>query len=403
MTVETGAPDFGEGEAAIAKQLRLGAPSTPVVRLSRKALVTLGVASSTAVAGAVAFALAQQPAGKDGSELYQTDGQHPPEAMSTLPTDYASLAPRPVGPVPALGPPLPGDLGRPILAAGETGTAPAIGSPPLPAAASAPAGQSPDQQALAQERDTARTSHLFASDAGAGPGASSAPAAPPPESGGFAEDRGAAPVGVATPAVSATNDVNPARLQPPASPYVVQAGSVISAALVTGLRSDLPGQVVAQVTQDLYDSLTGRILLAPQGSKLIGTYDSQLVFGQSRVFLAWTRLILPNGRSLDLPRETGADAAGYAGLQDGVDHHWRELFGAALLSTVLAVGTQAGATDTDSALIQALRQGAAGSLNQAGEQAVSKALSLSPTLTIRPGFPLRVLVTRDLVLEPYQE
>jgi type IV secretion system protein VirB10 len=178
---------------------------------------------------------------------------------------------------------------------------------------------------------------------------------------------------------------------------------VVPAALLTGLRSDLPGQVVAQVTQNVFDSLTGRILLVPQGSKLIGTYDSQLVFGQSRVFLAWTRLILPNGKSLDLPREPGADAAGYAGLQDGVDHHWRELFGAALLSTILSIGTQAGASDTDSALIQALRQGAAGSLNQAGEQVISKTLSLAPTLTIRPGFPLRVLVTRDLVLEPYQE
>jgi type IV secretion system protein VirB10 len=393
VAADTAAPALGGSEAALAKELRLGAPPAPVVRLSRKALITLGVVSSAAVAGAVAFALAQKPAGRGGSELYQTDGQHPPEAMSTLPLDYASLSPKPAGAVPVLGPPLPGDLGRPILAAGQTSTTPAIGGTPNVPATTSPTGPSPEQQALSQERDSARTSHLFASDTGDSGGAPV----------GMTGPAVATPTSASTPASSETTDVNPARLQPPASPYVVQAGAVVPAALLTGLRSDLPGQVVAQVTQNVFDSLTGRILLVPQGSKLIGTYDSQLVFGQSRVFLAWTRLILPNGKSLDLPREPGADAVGYAGLQDGVDHHWRELFGAALLSTVLAVGTQSGSGDTDSALIQALRQGGAGSLNQAGEQVVSKGLSLSPTLTIRPGFPLRVLVTRDLVLEPYQE
>jgi type IV secretion system protein VirB10 len=394
VTAETANPALGDGEAALARELRLGAPPAPVVRFSRKALITLGAVSSVAIAGAVAFALAEKPAGKGGGELYQTDGQHPPEAMSTLPADYASLSPKPAGSVPLLGPPLPGDLGRPMLAAGQTSTTPAIGGAAAPAAAT-PSGPSAEQQALTQERESARTSHLFAVDAGESPGGGSVPTPAAPV--------GATPTGASTPASSETSDVNPARLQPPASPYLVQAGAVVPAALLTGLRSDLPGQVVAQVTQNVFDSLTGRILLVPQGSKLIGTYDSQLAFGQSRVFLAWTRLILPNGKSLDLPREPGADAAGYAGLQDGVDHHWRELFGAALLSTVLAVGTQAGASDTDSALIQALRQGGAGSLNQAGEQVVSKALTLSPTLTIRPGFPLRVLVARDLVLEPYQE
>ena len=397
MTAETAIPVPGDGEAAIARELRLGAPPAPVVRLSRKALLILGAVSSAAVAGAVAFALAQKPSGKGGSELYQTDGQHPPEAMSTLPADYSGLAPKPDSAVPVLGPPLPGDLGRPIVAAGQTDTAPVIGGPPAAPAATSPSGPNPEQQALAQERESARTSHLFAADAGDSPPGSPVPPAALPISGV------SSPTGVGTTAASTAGDVNPARLQPPASPYLVQAGAVVPAALLTGLRSDLPGQVVAQVTQNVFDSLTGRILLVPQGSKLIGTYDSQVVFGQSRVFLAWTRLILPNGKSLDLPREPGADAAGYAGLQDSVDHHWREMFGAALLSTVLAIGTQAGASDTDSALIQALRQGGAGSLNQVGEQVVSKALSLSPTLTIRPGFPLRVLVTRDLVLEPYQE
>jgi type IV secretion system protein VirB10 len=404
MSAELTRESSGSGDAAIARELRLASPGAPVVRLSRKVLIILGVVASTAVAGAVAFALAQKPAGKSGGDLYQTEGQHPPEAMAALPADYASLAPKPAANVPQLGPPLPGDLGRPILAAGQSATVPAIGAPASGAVASAsPPGPSAEQQTLAQELASARTSHLFAPDQGAPAAGGADPVSSPV---GPAGGAGGHPVGSNAPTAlgaSAAGDVNPARLRPPASPYVVPAGSVIAAALVTGLRSDLPGQVIAQVTQNLYDSLTGTVLLVPQGSKLIGAYDSQLVFGQSRVFLAWTRLILPNGKSLDLPREPGADAAGYAGLQDGVDHHWRALFGATLLSTVLSLGTQAGASDTDSALIQALREGAAGSLNQAGEQAVSKALSLPPTLTIRPGFPLRVLVTRDLVLEPYQE
>jgi type IV secretion system protein VirB10 len=386
MAVEQ--PLSGAGsEPDIVEDLRLHAPRAPVMRLSRKALVTLGVIGSTAVAGAVAFALSQPATGKGGNEFFQTDGQRPPEAMSRLPVDYAALAPKPSGDVPTLGPPLPGDLGRPILAAGRTDTAPVIG-PGSPATSTAtPGGPTPQEQAVSQERDAARTSHLFAETEGVTPSGPTEPHVTP-----VAEQ----------PATASSNDVDPARLQPPASPYLVQAGAVVPAALVTGLRSDLPGQVIAQVTQNVYDSVSGSILLIPQGSKLIGVYDSQVVFGQSRVFLAWTRLTLPNGRSLDLPREPGADVGGYAGVQDSVDHHWRELLSAALLSTVLAVGTQAGASDTDSALIQALRQGAAGSLNQAGEQAVSKALSLAPTLTIRPGFPVRVLVTQDLVLEPYR-
>jgi type IV secretion system protein VirB10 len=184
---------------------------------------------------------------------------------------------------------------------------------------------------------------------------------------------------------------------------VVQAGAVIPAALITGLRSDLPGQITAQVTQNVYDSPAGRFLLIPQGSRLVGSYDSQVAFGQSRVLLAWTRLILPGGRSIVLEKQPGADAGGYAGLEDGVDHHWKQLFGAALLSTILGVGAQAGASESDSQILDALREGAANSMNQVGQQVVAKDLDVQPTLTIRPGFPVRVMVTRDLVLEPISQ
>jgi len=192
------------------------------------------------------------------------------------------------------------------------------------------------------------------------------------------------------------------RLEAPPSPYVVQAGAVIPAALITGIRSDLPGQVTAQVTEDVYDSPTGRYLLIPQGARLIGQYDSQISFAQSRVQLVWTRLILPNGKSIVLERQPGADAEGYAGLEDEVDNHWGMLFKAALLSTMLSVGAEAGTSDSANNLAQAIRMGASSSISQTGQQIVERNLNVQPTLSIRPGFPVRVLVDRDLVLAPYR-
>ena len=138
---------------------------------------------------------------------------------------------------------------------------------------------------------------------------------------------------------------------------------------------------------------------------MIGTYDSQIAFGQSRVLMVWTRLIMPNGRSVVLERQPGADTAGYAGLEDEVDNHWGALFKAALLSTLLGVGSELGSTSgtgNNGDIIQALRRGSSDSLNQTGQKTVQRNLNIQPTLTIRPGFPVRVIVNRDLVLEPYR-
>src|SRR3546814_3003833 len=126
----------------------------------------------------------------------------------------------------------------------------------------------------------------------------------------------------------------------PTSPFILQAGAVIPAALITGIRSDLPGQISAQVTQNVFDSPTGRILLIPQGARLVGEYDSEVVAGQSRVLLAWDRLILPGGRSIRLDRQPDADASGMSGLQDKVDNHWGRMLRAALISSLLGVGTE---------------------------------------------------------------
>ena len=148
--------------------------------------------------------------------------------------------------------------------------------------------------------------------------------------------------------------------------------------------------------------MTGKILLVPQGARLIGQYDAQVAFGQSRALLVWNRIIFPNGRSIVLERQPSTDAAGFAGLEDRVNNHWGMLFKAAILSTLLSVGAEAGTSDSENNLAQAIRQGASQSFNQVGQQVVGRSLNVPPTITIRPGFPVRVLVTHDLVLEPYR-
>lgn len=360
-------------EREVAEELRLRLARPRVARLSRKVLLVTSASAGVAIAAAVAYAMTSSPKTASAKELYAVGGP-PPERLKSLPADYAQ--------VPKLGPPLPGDLGKPILEAHA----------PPPATAAAP-NPSVSEQLATQEREAARTSRLFASGAelhGQPASAVGAGDIPGAEGGRTLLD---GPVDRRT--------VSPDRLSAPASPYMLQAGSVIPAALVSGIRSDLPGQILGQVTEDVYDSVSGRFLLIPQGSKLIGVYDSQVANGQRRVLLAWTRLILPNGKSMVLEKLPGGDGAGYAGLQDQVDRHWGALFGAATLSTVLGVGAELGAGYGDSAILRALRLGTSDTFNQVGQQAVGRALSIPPTLTIRPGMPVRVMVARDLVLEPY--
>jgi type IV secretion system protein VirB10 len=277
------------------------------------------------------------------------------------------------------------------------------GKPVVSPTIATPAVGEAEQRRLAEE-EAARTSRVFFQTAVVG-------AATRDANGNIATTNSTGPdLGGQTPqdrqlaflqAAADRQIVAPDRVMPPASPYVLQAGAVIPAALITGIRSDLPGQITAQVTENVYDSPTGRALLVPQGTRIIGQYDSGVGFGQRRVLLVWTRLIFPNGRSIVLERQPGADAAGYAGLEDGVDFHWRELFKAAALSTILSVGAEAGSSGEESDIVRALRSGASDSVSQVGQQIVQRQLQIAPTLTIRPGFPVRVIVSRDLVLEPY--
>jgi type IV secretory pathway VirB10-like protein len=394
----------GDNDPDRPASMRLRAERPRVTRLSRKVLAGAAAVGSAAIFGATFWALQNNRSHTSApSELYTTDHHNVADGLMGLPRDYAGI-PRQA---PPLGLALPGDLGRPIL---NGQSAPSAGLPTIDS----------EQQRLDQEGEAARLSKLFAPTSirelassiaqVASVGASTiapnqaSPSAQPAQVDAFAQngqDRKLAFVN-ASPDRSTTS---PDRVAAPASSYVVQAGNIIPASLITGIRLDLPGQITAQVTENVYDSPSGRFLLIPQGTRLIGIYDSQVAFGQSRVLLIWTRLIMPNGRSIVLERLPGADSAGYSGLEDEVDNHWGALFKAALLSTLLGIGSELGAgsdTGNNGGLIQALRLGTTDSLNQTGQKVVQQNLNIQPTLTIRPGFPVRVIVNRDLVLEPYK-
>ena len=195
-----------------------------------------------------------------------------------------------------------------------------------------------------------------------------------------------------------------ATLQVPKSPYQLMAGTVIQAALVTGINSDLPGQIIATVTENVYDTVSGQFLLIPQGSRLLGQYDSQVAYGQRRVLLVWTRLLRPDGSSIVLERLPGVDPSGYAGVEDGVNWHWGRIFAGAALSTLLGVNAELVTANTaanSGSIVIATRQSAQDTVNQVGQQITRKNLDLQPTLTARPGLPLRVIVNKDIVLAPY--
>lgn len=372
-------------------QLRAAPPR--VTRLSRKVLAAIGLSASLGVGGALIYALQTSETGRHGDELYSTSNRQPADGLASLPRDYTG---------PVLGPPLPGDLGRPILDAQNRGQP--VVSPPI----ATPMVDEAEQRRRAEE-EAARTSRVFfqtgqatAVMAETPPGGTSPPNLGGPDLAGqigqsTTQDR---QLGFLN-AAADRRTVAPDRVTPPASPCVLQAGSVIPAALITGIRSDLPGQITAQVTENVYDSPTGRLLLIPQGTRVIGQYDNGVGFGQSRVLLVWSRLVFRNGRSIVLERQPGTDAQGYAGLEDGVDYHWAELFKAAALTTILSVGAEAGSSGQESDIVRSLRGGASDSLSQVGQQIVQRQLNIAPTLTIRPGVNVRVVVTRDLVLEPY--
>lgn len=407
----------------MADSLELRGKPRSVRRFNRRALIGLVGAASVIVLGAAAFALRSpdRSGGAAPQELYNTTMKALPDGLNEMPTSYAEVKRE----VPLLGPPLPGDLGAAMI--GKTREPVREDNPfryePARARYSGSAPTNAQQSPEAQLADAARTSKLFFiahQNGGAGqPRSPSAPgyaSASPDLDQILASQGGIDPAGLLAPSAPDQNrqerkeaflgaevetDIyNPYRLQEPISPYQVMAGTIIPASLVTGLNSDLPGQVIAQVTEHVYDTPTGQHLLIPQGSKLLGRYDSVIAYGQSRALVVWSRIIMPDGTSIKIDNLPAVDMSGYAGLEDRVDHHSWQLFKAAILSSTLSVSSEIG-RDRDDDILNALRDGGQQTINQAGQQIVTQQLQVQPTLKIRPGWRLRVIVNKDIVLQPY--
>lgn len=397
----------------------LRAQPRSVTRLNRRMLAALCGGLAVAVLGALMWSLQPQRRGaNESTELYNVDRVSRSEGLDQLPSDYSKLPPTLPSSVPELGPPLPGDLG------------PAIVNSQQPAMAGyAPPGHDPaeaERLARLKEAEEAAASSVFfrTGTQTAAPVAQSQVEA----ASGFAANAAFDPL-AAGPASTAAQPVDPTavqnrqdqkeaflaggttqtrnsgNLQMPASPYQVMAGTVIAGALVTGIKSDLPGDVIATVTEPVYDTATGKFLLIPQGSRILGKYNSQVSYGQSRVQVMWNRIILPDTSSLTLDNLVGSDPAGYAGLEDGVDWHWDRIFAGAVLTTLLGVGAELAAPenrqDGDRVII-AGRDSAQDSINQIGQEMTRRNLNIQPTLTERPGLPVRIIANKDLVLRPYQ-
>jgi type IV secretion system protein VirB10 len=305
--------------------------------------------------------------------------------------------------VPALGKPLPGDLGHAMVKPSENRYQ------------NSAQYQQPDP--VEQERLAAIASSPFFG------GASNSISTPASGSGMIAGQGAAPPVVAGSPYGRDQN--NQARkndffatgggeekeylskpMRKAASRYEVKAGSIIPAILVTGLNSDLPGNVIAMVKENVYDTVTGDYLLVPQGTRVLGKYDSMVSYGQKRVQVVWTRMIRPDGSSIMLENMPGVDLAGMSGYKDKVDNHFDRLVGGAMLSSILSVGaTISQGTYTDEASMSTQQRMAASvgqDINNAGQQITRKNLDIQPTLKIRAGMTVNILVNKDMIVDPYK-
>lgn len=378
-----------------------GRPSR-IIRFRRGAIIAIAALGSTAIVGVTWVAL------KPATFRIVAGAEDQKDIANHAPDDALAGAPKSYGDVPRLGPPLPGDLGRPILRRQESlGELPPVGSADQRAQAA-----EAERQRLVAERKAARESgimmQLGASDRGAASrSAAGAPAASQDtQTTKIALDVTRDPGGQQRKAdflagKDETGDINPHALVAPISPFTLTAGSIIAASLITGLNSDLPGLVTAQVTENAYDSATGHILLIPQGARLIGSYDSVVAFGQRRALVVWQRIVLPNGSSIRIDNVPATDMSGYAGLSDKVDAHTWQLLKGIGLATLMGVGTELSLADSESDLVRAIRESAQQGTSRASDQIVMKNLNLQPTIKVRPGWPLRVVVHKDIVLAPW--
>jgi type IV secretion system protein TrbI len=415
------APAASAGEAsATAEALELRTRPAPVTRINRKVLIggaalallvlatmvlialkppSLGSASRqeliTADHTPISEGLAKLPASYDGLRPETKSGARDPKTLRPPPSERARLpASEPADDLPSAA-----DLDKARLALGRAAESPIFFRLQLKGEAAEAQAQSPRAQGAAGRDDLpamppARAERAQVKFAGDGESPSA--------------DTGEAARKLSFLKSGPEKDIyNPHRVQDPVSPYQLMAGTVIGASLISGLNSDLPGFVIAQVTENVYDTVSGRHLLIPQGARIVGTYDNVVAFGQERALVVWQRIILPDGSSVIIDNLPATDTGGYAGLADEVDlHTWKLLKGVAL-ATVLGVGSQlavgpSSGSGGDSDLLKALEQSVQSTTNRAGQRLVERNLNVQPTITVRPGWPLRVIVHKDLVLRPYR-
>lgn len=410
----------------------LDAPRGGVTRYNRKVVIAIvaALASILAIAMIIAFGFDNKKAAVEAKD--ETAIQIPNPDLTALPTGYSDpRAQRPNLRPDAAGPGAPGTAGLPpagtdpSAAPGTAGTPGAPGAPPPPPTPAQQRAEAARTAAVARrnaairEEMAARSGPIIVAE-----GRSAKQSDTGPEL-AAAEGAGAAPTPPA--AAPPASDTEPGRqnlqtqktefiqtarvgqdylsasLQPPRSAYEIKAGTIIPAALVTALNSDLPGDVIATVTENVYDHVTGHYVLIPQGTRLFGQYDSKVAYKQSRALVVWNRIIYPNGTSINIGGMIGADATGAAGLSDQVNNHVAGLIKGIVLSTAIAAGG-ALADNTGTQRNQLVTAGG-GALSQeasrTGQRFVERELDRQPTITIRPGARLRVIVNRDMVLAPY--
>ena len=395
-----------------APEIPLRAQPRAVTRLNRRTLVIVASLAALVVLIATLWAFTPHPGGH-GQE--DSAASPPPvskaEGLAKLPKDYTAWQP-PGTHAPELGPAT-GELGRPVLRAEqESGIPRDLDFKPDADEDHARVLRLREQEEAEAavkakiffplNRETRAAAGETAPEPSIAPQNSLSALATPPTAAAIPETPGSQPEKERFLNQAADRSTEASgSLKVPRSPYQLLAGTVISAALLTGIDSDLPGGVTASVTESVYDTVTGRYLLIPQGSRLIGEYDSEVAFGQRRVLLVWTRLIRPDGTSIVLDRLPGTDTEGHAGLEDQVDYHWGRIVAGAAISTILGINSQLVAQNqSNGSVIVATRDSAQDSVNQTGQQLTRRNLDVQPTLKVRPGFELRVLVKRDLTLEP---
>ncbi len=378
--------------------------------LRRGPILVLGsmLALAVLIAAAVAFSptersrrAAQVPGRGKGPK-----GVTVPDTIQNAPSDNAHLASPP-----KLGPPLHGaDLPH---------ASPGRQQPTNPGA---PLVSSTLKQKIREERDQARAASILVQIDGP------AEATLPPDFGGMASSPAAGGKGDGTsrlPPVASSGAADP-NLQEqkaeflarqssststyltesataPRSAYEIKAGTIIPASLLTAINSDLPGQIIAQVRENVYDTVTGDILLVPQGSKLLAAYDSAVAYGQERVLFCWNRLVRPDGVSIALDCMPGADLSGASGAADDVDHHWWRVVTGVALGTLISATAERGAGNVagyQPTVNQTWATNAGAAVNQAGQQITQKNLAIQPTITVRAGYSVNVIVTKDIVLPP---